>query len=331
MTGKVSSSTSIQNLQDKLQQGLSELSLPEQPKHLYEAMSYMLKMGGKRLRPTLLLMTCDMFEGDIDQALSPAIGIELFHNFTLIHDDIMDEAPLRRGEASVHQKFGRNTAILAGDLMFNQAMGKMTQVPSHALPLVLEYFNDTAAKVCEGQQMDMNFENNQQVEEQKYIDMVVHKTASLIAGSLAIGSILASADRREIELMYHFGKNCGIAFQLRDDVLDIFGKRNKTGKQIGGDIVNNKKTYLLVKAYQNANAQQADRLTRLMQSEKKSTNEKIQQVYDLFNALKVRQGAEKAINSYLDKGYKALEKIKVSPERKEPLHSMAQRLAHRDK
>jgi len=238
----------IVQLQNSINQYISNKTYGASPVELYEPINYIMSLGGKRLRPCLLLMACDMFGGDVEQALAPALAIEVFHNFTLMHDDIMDKAPLRRGKPTVHEKWNANTAILSGDVMMVESNKLIMQVKDNILRPVLDVFNDTAVGVCEGQQIDMNFETRQDVQIDEYINMIRLKTAVLVGGALKMGALVGGADDAEGTLLYNFGEQLGIAFQLQDDILDVYGDPKKFGKQVGGDIISNKKTYLLIKA-----------------------------------------------------------------------------------
>ena len=234
--------------QQKIEEGILNLNLPSYPTHLYEPINYILAIGGKRLRPTLVFIGCDLFNGDLNDALKPALAIEVFHNFTLMHDDIMDEAPLRRGKETVHKRWNLPIAILSGDAMFVKAQQLMMHVPDNNLRIILDTFNKTALEVCEGQQMDMDFESMKIVTIPNYIQMIRLKTAVLLGCSLKIGALIAGANELQANTIYNIGLNLGIAFQLQDDILDVYGDPNKFGKQVGGDIIANKKTFLLLKA-----------------------------------------------------------------------------------
>src|SRR5476651_2411466 len=238
----------LTDLQVLISKAVDALKFPESPAELYEPISYILDLGGKRLRPSLLLMACDLFGGDVNKAIEPALAIEVFHNFTLMHDDIMDKAPLRRGKKTVHEKWNANVAILSGDAMMVEANKLMMKVDDPILRRVMDVFNETATGVCEGQQIDMSFEQRNNVLIDEYLNMIRLKTAVLLGGTLKIGAIIGGASLNDAQLLYSFGVNLGIAFQLQDDILDVYGDPEKFGKQVGGDILSNKKTYLLIKA-----------------------------------------------------------------------------------
>ena len=254
--------TPIQDLQLLLDEAFSRIQLPARPADLYDPINYTLGLGGKRLRPLLVLASCQMFGGEIDEAINPAIGIELFHNFTLLHDDIMDQAPLRRGKETVYKKWNPNVAILAGDTMFALANKYMLRTRQQAISQVMELFNQTAIEVCEGQQYDMDYEHQANVSIADYIEMIRLKTAVLLAASLKTGAIIAGAEAADCNYIYQFGINIGLAFQLKDDLLDVYGVQEKFGKVSGGDIIAGKKTYLYLKALETAGSE-ADAFRRL--------------------------------------------------------------------
>src|SRR3569833_2778488 len=250
----------LHELQDIISDAVKELNFPGYPAQLYEPITYILSMGGKRMRPALLLMACDLFGGDVEKALPPALAIEVFHNFTLMHDDIMDNAPLRRGKTTVHERWNQNAAILSGDVMLIEGYKLMMQVDNHILRDVLNIFNETAVGVCEGQQLDMEFETREVVGIDEYIEMIRLKTAVVLGGALKIGALIGGASADDAALLSAFGVQLGVAFQLQDDILDVYGNPEKFGKQVGGDIISNKKTYLLIKAKELANSQQKEEL-----------------------------------------------------------------------
>jgi geranylgeranyl diphosphate synthase type II len=239
---------SLDFIQQRISSAFADARFLHEPIKLYEPISYTLDQGGKRIRPVLVLLACDLFGGDIEKAVFPAMGLEIFHNFTLLHDDIMDNAPLRRGQETVHKKWNDNTAILSGDTMFVLAYEYVAKTDAALLPEVLRLFNDTARKVCEGQQYDMNFETQEKVTIEQYKMMIRLKTAVLIACSLKLGAIIARAEPAEANKLYDFGIELGLAFQLQDDYLDTFGDVAIFGKEIGGDIITHKKTFLFLKA-----------------------------------------------------------------------------------
>jgi geranylgeranyl diphosphate synthase type II len=311
-----------------VEQAISEIQYPTYPGNLYEPISYIMSLGGKRVRPTMLLMAVDLFSGDVIKALPAAMAIETFHNFTLIHDDIMDNAPLRRGKQTVHEKWGTNTAILSGDVMMVEANKHITNVDVSILKPALDTFNATAQGVCEGQQLDMEFENRSDVSIPEYIDMIRLKTAVLLGGAMKLGAIVAKAKPEEADLIYTFGENLGIAFQLQDDILDVFGDPEKFGKQIAGDIIANKKTFLLLKLQELLSKDDQTKLTD--QFTNKNLEEKIKNITDLYHSYKIRELATQEMKSYLDKAFTALNKITAQESRKSEIITLAQELMSRE-
>lgn len=314
----------------ELKKALKTVNLDGQPSELYEPIEYILSLGGKRLRPMLCLIANQVFGGELKKAMPLALGLEIFHNFTLVHDDIMDQAPLRRGFATVHEKWNKEIAILSGDVMFVKAYEQLIQFETAKLPELLSLFNQTAIEVCEGQQMDMNFEKLPEIQLKDYLQMIELKTAVLLACSLKMGAISSNANSKSADLIYEFGKNIGIAFQIQDDYLDAYADPEKFGKQVGGDILQNKKTYLLLTAFQEANKLQKEQLQKLL-NEKTNNAEKISQTIHLFNELKVPELAQKAMQNYFNKGMKAMQKIDVANfEAKKELIDLAQTLMGRE-
>jgi geranylgeranyl diphosphate synthase type II len=299
---------------------------PESPDTLYGPCRYLLDLGGKRVRPVLCLMGNELFGAITEDAWHAAMGIELFHNFTLIHDDIMDKAPLRRGHPTIHAKYGLTTGILTGDVMAILAYAELGKVRT-ALPEVLEVFNKTAVEVCEGQQWDMDFETSADVQMDDYIRMITLKTSVLLAGSLKIGALLGGATPGNADKLYEFGKNMGIAFQLQDDYLDAFGAAGKTGKQHGGDIRDNKKTVLLITALQKAEETQRRRINELLQTD---AEDKVPEMLELFRATGADTTCRELVQWYSDQAFGALEDVAVISQRKEPLRALASYLLQRE-
>lgn len=295
---------------------------------LYEPVKYIFGLGGKRMRPALMLSACDLFGGDIRKAVDPAIGVEVFHNFTLMHDDIMDEAPLRRGEKTVHTTWNTNNAILSGDVMFVMGYQLMCRVDQAILPDVLAVFSKTAIEVCEGQQLDMDFESREDVTIDEYIEMIRLKTSVLLAGSLKIGGIIAGAAAADLDRIYRFGEKIGIAFQLRDDLLDVFGDADKFGKQVGGDILANKKTYLLLKAFEKASGDQRAQLAEL--AVESDPEHKVRSTMALYDALNIRQETEAEMERYFEAAMREFAALDVPEERKEQLRQFAELLLVRE-
>ena len=300
---------------------------PAEPDSLYGPNNYFLQLGGKRARPVACLMGNELF-GDINpDAWAVATAIELFHNFTLIHDDIMDKAPLRRGMATVHTQYGENTAILAGDVMLVTAYDYLARIDKDLLHPILRLFNQTAREVCEGQQLDMDFEKQDNVDLEAYIRMITLKTSVLLGASMKMGAILGGAGERNQDLLYEFGKKLGIAFQVQDDYLDAFADPAKFGKQVGGDILANKKTFLLIHAIETASATQREELEKLLAG---NAPDKVQRTLAIFHACGVDEWALSLKNKYLDEALAHLDDIAVVSRRKQPLHELALFLVKRD-
>ena len=293
---------------------------PAEPATLYEPNNYFLKMGGKRVRPVLCLMGNELFDEIKPDAWEVATAIELFHNFTLIHDDMMDKAPLRRGMETIHKKFGDNTAILAGDVMQVAAYEHLNKIDISFLHQILGLFNKTARQVCEGQQIDMDFEKKETVGLSEYLKMIELKTSVLLAAGLKMGAIMGGAGERNQKLLYEFGRKLGLAFQVQDDYLDAFGDPDKFGKLVGGDILANKKTFLLIHALETASPSQQKELEQLMQDDSEG---KVQRVLQLFRECKVDDWALQLKNKFLDEAFEHLEDIAVLSVRKEPLKQLA--------
>ena len=315
--------------QQYIHQGLTELNLPDVPTGLYEPIRYMLALGGKRIRPLLTLMAADLFSmADIRQAVPAALAVELFHNFSLVHDDIMDEAPLRRGKPAVHKKWNANVAILSGDNLLIMAYEQLAKCPSDTLPVVLETFNKMANQVCEGQQLDMDFENSPAVNIDDYLHMIQLKTSVLLGAALKIGAILGNASSADAQHVYDFGVNVGLAFQLQDDLLDVYGDPEEFGKQRGGDILANKKTYLLLKALETADTQTASILHDWMKRHDQPEL-KIKRITAIYDSLGIQEETAVAKQFFAEKAYDALDKIDGERHRKLPLLNLAQHLLNR--
>jgi geranylgeranyl diphosphate synthase, type II len=300
---------------------------PDEPASLYDPNEYFLKLGGKRIRPVLCLMGNELFDEIKEDAWHVGTAIELFHNFTLIHDDIMDKAPLRRGMVTVHTKYGENTALLAGDVMLVTAYEELNKISIEYLQSILRLFNKTAKEVCEGQQMDMDFEKMDNVALDAYLKMIELKTSVALAASLQTGAILGGAGERNQHLLYEFGKKLGIAFQVQDDYLDAFGDPSKFGKQVGGDILANKKTFLLLHALETASSIQQKELKNLLAN---NTVDKIEKVLQIFRDCKVDEWALQLKDRFLDEAFVHLEDIAVLSKRKQPLKELAHFLVKRE-
>ena len=310
---------SINELQNIIRKFFDPELFKRNPSELYDPVAYTLNLGGKRIRPLLVLLGCDLFHGNIEKAIPAAIAIELFHNFTLLHDDIMDHAPMRRGKETVYKKWNTNVAILSGDTMFALACGFLSQVDPDILPLALSEFTNTARSVCEGQQYDMNFETQNVVKIIDYLEMIRLKTAVLIGCSLKLGAILAKAPATETDRIYSFGENIGLAFQLQDDLLDVFGDEKKFGKEIGGDILSGKKTFLLLKAYEIAPEKVKSELNQCFSDLSISDKEKIAQVKTIYQLLKIRELTLKEIGKYFSKAMQSLDSIQEGESSKKVL------------
>ncbi len=320
----------LSDLQAIISKEVDQLTFPVYPAELYEPIKYILSLGGKRMRPALLLMACDLFGGDVRKAIPPALAIEVFHNFTLMHDDIMDNAPLRRGKTTVHERWNSNVGILSGDVMLIEGYKLMMQVDEHLLRPILNIFNETAVGVCEGQQIDMEFETRNGVRIDEYITMIRLKTAVVLGGALKIGAIIGGASAEDANLLHTFGEQLGIAFQLQDDILDVYGNPEKFGKQVGGDILSNKKTFLLIKALELADRGQTSELKNWLSDTNFDAQEKIAVVTSIYDQLQVRQYAEKAMQTYADKAFAALDAINLPDDHKQYLRDFADGLMIRE-
>lgn len=321
---------SLTDLQKLIETGLNNLELSGRPSELYDPIRYMIQLGGKRLRPVLVLMSHELFGGDPEKVLQPALGIEIFHNFTLLHDDIMDKAPLRRSKPTVHEKWNTDIAILSGDTMFVQACQFMMNVDATFVSPVLSLFLKTAIEVCEGQQLDMNFERQENVSHEEYIEMIGLKTAVLLGCSLSIGAICANASKNDIDHIYQFGKKLGIAFQLHDDILDVYANADKFGKQIGGDIIANKKTFLFISTLEQAKQDQLAEFKRWISMKEFNAEEKVKAVITIFDSLNIRLQAEQKMNEFFSDAMQHLEQISVPAEKKHLLIEFAEKLMVRE-
>ncbi|MFK5855191.1 MAG: polyprenyl synthetase family protein [Bacteroidota bacterium] len=310
---------------------LHKISYNGKPIELYNPIKYTLSFGGKRIRPVTTLMGCELFCNDYKRALPQAIAIEMFHNFTLIHDDIMDNAPIRRGKETVFKKWNSNIAILSGDTLFALAYQYAQKADKDVLPQTLSVFNDTAIEVCEGQQFDLNYENNNNVTVDEYLNMIRLKTGVLFGASLKIGALIGGAPKKDAELIYNFGINIGLGFQLKDDLLDTFGNESIFGKKTGGDIITNKKTFLYLKALDIADAKTKDKLLLLYNSPDINDELKIKQTKEIFTKLKIDQATNFEINKYYLKGMKNLENVNISSDKKSCLREVAIKMIDRNK
>lgn len=309
---------------------IAGLQFTRTPKGLYDPVSYVLSLGGKRIRPVLMLMAYNLYREDVKSILQPATGIEVYHNYTLLHDDLMDRADMRRGKATVHKVWNDNVAILSGDAMLVLAYQFMAQCASEKLKDVMDLFSLTALEICEGQQLDMEFEQRKDVKEDEYIEMIRLKTSVLLAASLKIGAILGGASKEDADALYDFGVNLGLAFQLKDDLLDVYGDPLRFGKNIGGDILCNKKTYLVIKAFEHANTDQEALLSDWFTRETFDPQEKIAAVTRLYNEIGVKALCENRIVEYSKRASESLNWVNVPAENKQELETMMNELMHRE-
>lgn len=316
---------------ERVNNAIKAIPYPEQPSHLYEPITYTMDLGGKRLRPVLVLMACDAVGGDINRAITPAIGLEMFHNFTLLHDDVMDKADIRRGKPTVHVKWDDNTAILSGDAMLTMATQLIAQAPADVMPQVMDLYNRTAMEIYEGQQYDVDFETRSDVTVDEYIEMIRLKTSVLLGCACKMGALIGGADEATAQLFYKVGENLGLAFQLQDDMLDVWGDEATFGKAIGGDIMNNKKTFLLINAMQRATGDHKVELSLWLSTPNASRAVKVPAVTAIYDALNLRSLSLDAINRYNDEALNALNKIAISDEARSEFANFITRLVKRDK
>lgn len=316
---------------ERVNNAIKAIPYPEQPSHLYEPITYTMDLGGKRLRPVLVLMACEAVGGDINRALTPAIGLEMFHNFTLLHDDVMDKADIRRGKPTVHVKWDDNTAILSGDAMLTMATQLIAQAPADVMPQVMDLYNRTAMEIYEGQQYDVDFEKRNDVTVDEYLEMIRLKTSVLLGCACKMGALIGGADEATAQLFYKVGENLGLAFQLQDDMLDVWGDEATFGKAIGGDIMNNKKTFLLINAMQRATGDHKVELSLWLSTPNASRAVKVPAVTAIYDALNLRSLSLDAINRYNDEALEALSKIAISDEARSEFANFITRLVKRDK
>lgn len=321
----------MQQARQLVEDELRDLPLSGGPAELYEPVSYVLKLGGKRLRPVLAIMSCNLFTDDYRKAVRPALGIELFHNFTLLHDDIMDESSLRRNHPTVHRKWNRNIAILSGDAMSIMAYELISRCGDDVLAAVLALFNKTALEVCEGQQHDMNYASSPEVSTRDYLDMIGLKTAVLVAASAGIGATIGGASEESTGLMYRFGRDLGMLFQIRDDYLDVYGDTGVFGKRTGQDILQNKKTYLLTRSLELADPRSKEELTGWLDRADSDPEDKISAVTGIYERLGVREHSVRAMNDYYGAAMEKLDRISLDPARKSGIRELAESLIYREK
>ena len=313
----------------KVNDFLDNLKYDRKPSGLYDPVKYVLSMGGKRIRPVLMLLSYGLFKDDVESVLMPACALETYHNYTLLHDDLMDNADMRRGHETVHRKWDANTAILSGDSMLVLAYERMAKCNPVYLSDVLHTFTETALEIGEGQQYDMEFETRNDVTEDEYIEMIRLKTSVLLACAQKIGAILAGASKQDQDNLYKFGEQIGLAFQLQDDYLDVYGDPKVFGKKVGGDIICNKKTYMLINAYNRVDAEQRRELQHWMEAETFNSDEKVAAVTAIYNKVGVDKLAIEKIAYYFEESKKYLDAVQVSDERKAELRLYAQKMMHR--
>lgn len=321
---------SAAQLLDRINTYVSEIPFTRTPEGLYDPIKYVLSMGGKRIRPVLMLMAYNLYKEDVASIYKLATAIEIYHNYTLLHDDLMDRADMRRGKTTVHKVWNDNTAILSGDAMLVLAYQYMAQCTAPHLKEVMDLFSLTALEICEGQQLDMDFEHRSDVKEEEYLEMIRLKTAVLLAASLKIGAILGGATDADAQHLYDFGMHIGVAFQLQDDLLDVYGDPEVFGKKIGGDILCNKKTYMLIKALEHANEEQLSELTGWITAGTYQPEEKIASVTELYNRIGVRAVCENKMREYYTRAINSLEAVSVTEEKKSELKKLMKHLMYRE-
>lgn len=310
---------------------IADIKYPAAPAALYEPIAYTMALGGKRLRPVLTLMACDAFCGDYRRAMNQAVGIELYHNFTLLHDDVMDKADVRRGKPTVHVRWNENVAILSGDAMLTMASQHIAEADSAHQKAAMSLFNKTAMEVYDGQQYDMDFESRMDVSEKEYIEMIRLKTSVLLGCACKMGAVMADAAEPDAEAIYQYGMNLGVAFQLQDDILDVYGDPATFGKEIGGDIMNNKKTFMLINAINRASGNDRKELLQWIDADNPDRNEKVAAVTAIYNRLDIRAIAEAAMDQYNDRALAIIDTIAIGDEAKQAFRDFANMLMHRNK
>lgn len=320
---------SIEKYQHEFVEYLENYATVKEPKGLYQPIQYILNLGGKRLRPVLTLLTAEIFNGHYKEALNAALSVEVFHNFSLVHDDIMDDAPLRRGHQTVHEKWNVNTGILSGDAMLIMAYQLFENYHADTFQALAKLFSKTALEVCEGQQYDVDFETRSDVAINEYLKMIEYKTAVLVGAAMKMGAIVANASVEDQDTIYEFGKNLGIAFQLQDDYLDAFGDPKTFGKQVGGDIIENKKTYLYIKALEFSESETKLKLANLFSTTLDSNEAKIETVKAIFVDSGAAEASKKAIQDYTDKAFNVLETLNISADKKLVLKTFGTNLMNR--
>lgn len=320
---------SFDEILQRIETEIAGLSFSRPPQSLYDPIDYTLSLGGKRIRPALTLMACNIYTNQVEEAIQPALGVEVFHNFTLLHDDLMDEADRRRNQPTVHKVWNANTAILSGDAMLIAAYQLIGKTKPDCLPQILQLFTTTAFEICGGQQFDMEFESRMDVTEAEYLEMIRLKTAVLLACSLQMGAILGGAPQADAELLYRFGIHIGLAFQLQDDLLDVYGDAQTFGKNIGGDILCNKKTFLLIHALQHASGEQRERMNQWFTQESFVAEEKIADFTQIYNELGLKALTEAKVEEYYNEAMQSLNKLSVPAEQLRTLIEVCNRLMNR--
>lgn len=320
-----------EELKEIINRAINNMSFDYGADKLFEPVRYLMSLGGKRIRPVMTLMACNLYDDKVEKAILPAVGIEVFHNFTLVHDDIMDRSEMRRGSATVHKKWDVNQAILSGDVMAFIANDCIMSAPGTSLAQVMKIYNETAIQVCSGQQMDMDFEKTSFVSHTDYLRMIELKTAVLLAASLKIGALVGGAAPEDAENMYNFGRNLGLAFQIQDDLLDTYGDPGTFGKKIGTDIVSNKKTILLIKALELASGNNLKILNEQLQLKEFDAQDKIARVKNIFDELNIRPAVEEMARQYTNLAYSSFEKVKIEKDKKSELFDLASKLLNRNR
>jgi geranylgeranyl diphosphate synthase, type II len=319
----------ISDYQNIVEEKIKDLQLVKSPRALYEPIEYILELGGKRIRPALCLAACHYFSGSHNSAMQAALGLEMFHNFTLLHDDIMDQSSIRRNQPTVHKKWNANTAILSGDAMMIKASQLMLQVPANVLTEIQELFLKTALEVCEGQQFDMDFETRDDVQIDEYLEMIRLKTAVLLAASLKIGAIIGGATKKNADLIYNFGETIGLAFQLQDDYLDAYGNSETFGKKVGQDIIANKKTFLLISCLKTADASQFKIVNNWLKKPSFDPIEKVEAIKNIYNQLEIEKMSREKMNDYYNQSLQTLEQIDIDTKYQLELKEFAMKLMNR--
>ncbi len=320
----------LEEVKSNIELAIKQLQFSDNPPELYEPIRYLLSIGGKRMRPMLTLLGYYLYDDSFGKAMKPALAVEVFHNFTLMHDDIMDNAPKRRGMATVHEKWNANIGILSGDAMLVEAYNLLLDIEPNQLREVFTLFNKCALEVCEGQQKDMNFEQIESVSVAEYLDMIRQKTSVLLGFALQLGALLAGANRNDAQKLCEFGINIGLGFQLKDDLLDVYGNPEKFGKQVGGDIISNKKTYLLIRALEKADSETKKKLDYWIGMANFISTEKVEEVTKTFTNLGIKEETELLIQSYFDKAFKLLNEVEIEENKRVFLINFTENLIHRE-